>query len=168
MNNFRIYFKEAVSLEINGEKMLFLSGSSIAFRNISNKDTKAIRKMAIKGDKMVFTATGDTLGVYKVVDGNKNKATEDNIKESIKVHKGSKKDKFKNYTPKATSKKKQEPVEDIADEQPIKDLDGVEENSEKVEVEQECVEITQNSLTEEPESDIINIDESEVEGNEQD
>ncbi len=168
MNNFRVYFKESVSLEINGEKMLFLSGSSVAFRNISNKDTKAIRKKAIKGDKITFTATGDTLGVYRVVDGNKNKATEDTIKESIKAHKGSKKDKFKNYTPKATSKKKQEPIEDTVDEQPIRDLDGTEEASEKSEVEQECVEITQNSLTDESENDIINTDESEVEINEQD
>ena len=165
MNNFRVYFKESVSLEINGEKMLFLSGSSVAFRNISNKDTKAIRKKAIKGDKITFTATGDTLGVYRVVDGSKNKSTEDTIKESIKAHKGSKKDRFKNYTPKATSKKKQEPIEDVVEELPLEEQSTAEQNNK---AEQECVEITQNSLTDESENDIINIDESEVEINEQD
>ena len=133
MNNFRIYFKQTTILEIGGEKITFLGGKTAAFRNVSDKDTKAIRKACIKGDNMLFAMTGDARGAYKVVYGNKARPV---IEESVKAYKGSKKDRFKNYIPKT----KQEENEEKADDE-------------------KCVKITQNLLTEEKEDEIINTEE---------
>lgn len=133
MNNFRIYFKQATILEIGGEKITFLGGKTAAFRNVSDKDTKAIRKACIKGNNMLFAVTDDARGAYKVVYGNKARPA---IEENVKAYKGSKKDRFKNYVPKT----KQEENEEKADDE-------------------KCVKITQNLLTEEKEDEIINTEE---------
>ena len=134
MNNFRIYFKQTTTLEIGGEKITFLGGKTAAFRNVSDKETKAIRKACIKENNMLFAMTDDARGAYKVVYGNKARPV---VEESVKAYKGSKKDKFKNYVPKTKQEK------------------NVEE--EKVE-DEKCVKITQNSLTEEKEDEIINTE----------
>lgn len=133
MNNFRIYFKQATILEIGGEKITFLGGKTAAFRNVSDKDIKAIRKACIKGNNMLFAMTDDARGAYKVVYGNKARPA---IEENVKAYKGSKKDRFKNYVPKT----KQEENEEKADDE-------------------KCVKITQNLLTEEKEDEIINTEE---------
>lgn len=135
MNNFKIFFKETTTLEINGEHITFLKGKSVAFRNISNKDTTKIRKACIKGDNMIFSMTDDTYRVYKVVYGNKNAGVKNTVDNTVKLNKGSKKDKFKNYTPKENSHK-------------TINLDESEKG----------VKITQNSLTEEPEKEIIDTE----------
>lgn len=133
MNNFRIYFKQTTILEIGGEKITFLSGKTAAFRNVSDKDTKAIRKACIKGNNMLFAMTDDARGAYKVVYGNKARPA---IGENIKTYKGSKKDRFKNYVPKTKQEENEEKVND-----------------------EKCVKITQNLLTEEKEDKIINTEE---------
>lgn len=137
MNNFRIYFKETTVLEVSGEKITFQKGKSIAFRNISDKDMRNIRKAVIKKDTMLFSMTDDTAGVFKVVYGNKNKVSKNNIADKVKSFKGSKKDKFKNYIPKETKKEQ------------IKQLD---------EDDVECVKITQNLLPQDEQSEIINTE----------
>lgn len=134
MNNFRIYFKQATTLEIGGEKITFLGGKTAAFRNVSDKDTKAIRKACIKGNNMLFAMTDDARGAYKVVYGNKARPV---IEESIKAYKGSKKDRFKNYVSKTKQEKNEEEKAD----------------------DEKCVKITQNLLTEEKEDEIINTEE---------
>lgn len=134
MNNFRIYFKQTTILEIGGEKITFLSGKTAAFRNVSDKDTKAIRKACIKGNNMLFAMTDDARGAYKVVYGNKTRPA---IEENIKTYKGSKKDRFKNCVPKTKQEKNEEEKAD----------------------DEKCVKITQNLLTEEKEDEIINTEE---------
>ncbi len=149
MNNFRIYFKGTTRLEIGGEKYTFPVGKSVAFKNISDKDVKAIRKAAIKFDTMIFTITDDTLGVYRVIYGNKKAAAENAVKEKVKSLKGSKKDKFKGYTAKVGK----ETREEVKEEPTVKEV---------IEEDQECVKNTQNSLTEEQTDEIINISEEEA------
>ncbi len=134
MNNFRIYFKQTTILEIGGEKITFLGGKTAAFRNVSDRDTKAIRKACIKGNNMLFAMTDDARGAYKVVYGNKARPA---IEENIKTYKGSKKDRFKNYVPKTKQEKNEEEKAD----------------------DEKCVKITQNLLTEEKEDEIINTEE---------
>lgn len=132
MNNFRIYFKETTTLSIDGNKITFNKGKSVAFRDISNKDTKEIKKKCIKESNMIFKDTSDTLGVYKVIYGAKNKGSK-KVEDTIKQLKGNKKDKFKNYIPK-------------------------QDNTKTINLGEEGVKITQNSLTEQLEKEIIDTE----------
>lgn len=136
MNNFRVYFNETTILEIDGEKKTFVKGWHVAFKNVSDKDMKAIRKIAVKKNSLTFTLTDDTSHVYKVVYGNKGTARKDTIKDFIKMSKGSKKDKTTKFV-----KSEKQSEEKINTENDVDPLTCVKNNTI---IEEEKTEVDQN------------------------
>lgn len=92
--NFRIYFKDTVVLTVNGKKKTFQKGKLYGFQDIDAKEVKAIKKLVMKTNTMIFTETDDMMGCFEVVI--KNKSVKDKIVDNlISMNKGKKNKNYK-------------------------------------------------------------------------
>ncbi len=123
--NFRIYFKDTVVLTVNSKKKTFQKGKLYGFRDIDAKEAKAIKKLVLKTNNMIFTETDDMTGCFEVII--KNKSVKDKIVDNlISMNKGKKNKNYKKEELKQTEESKSEDINETEIIEDNKTLDEIE------------------------------------------
>lgn len=159
--NFTIYFKEVSILSVNDSKKTFNKDTKYGFIDIDKKESNKIRKACLKDPNMIFTETSNFEGCSEIV--RKVTTSKDvTVENLINLNKNKKNKNSKNLVSKSLKNKKSEPTPDGDNIREVEhDIDEklVFANEELVSsnTDEKVEETGENGLTNESNSDIINI-----------